>query len=82
MLEAYIGSNKDHGIYKLDGVMPKTDMLGGMCCELKWFEWVETASFLGHLPKLGLYLGSSINVGPAINAKILLPTGQMLGKST
>ena len=54
-LEAYVRSNIAHDIYKLDGEIPKTVMLGDtsaiiQCCKLQWFKWImfqdETASFL------------------------------------
>ena len=34
------------------------------------------------MPKLGHYLGSSIDVGPAMTAKILTENGQVLHRST
>ena len=44
-LEAYIRSNTAHDIFKLDGEVPKTVMLGktsdiSQFCELEWFKWV------------------------------------------
>ena len=55
-------------------------------CKLEWFEWVmfrdETASFPDDVLKLGCYLGPSIDVGPAMIAKILTVNGQVLHRST
>ena len=44
-LESYIRSNAAHGIYKLDGVVPKMIMSGKMTniiqfCEFEWLKWV------------------------------------------
>ena len=51
-------------------------------CELELFKWVmfqdETAPF----PDDGIYLGPSIDVGPAMTTKILTETGQVLHRST
>ena len=53
---------------------------------LEWFKWVmfqdETALFPDDLLKLGCYLGPSIDVGPAMTAKILMENGQVLHRST
>ena len=90
-LEAYIRSNTDHKIYKLDGGVPKTVMSGETSdishfCELEWFQWVmfhdETAPFPDDMLKLGHYLGSSVDVGPAMTAKILTENGKVLHSST
>ena len=43
---------------------------------------VETALFPDDVLKLGCYLGSSIDVGPAMTAKILTENGQVLHRST
>ena len=47
--------------------------------ELEWFEWVmlwhETAPFLDDVLKLFLYLGPSIDIGPAMTAKIFTANG-------
>ena len=54
-------------------------------CELEWFKWVmfqdETAPFPDDVLKLGHYLGPSIDVGPAMTAKILTENGQVLHRS-
>ena len=55
-------------------------------CKLERFQWVifhdETAPFLYEMLKLGCYLRPSLNVGPAITAKILTENGQVLDRST
>ena len=55
-------------------------------CELEWFKWVifldETAPFPDDVLKLGNYLGPSIDVGPAMTAKLLTENGQVLHRST
>ena len=42
----------------------------------------ETALFPDDVLKLGRYLGPSIDVGPAMTAKILTENGQVLHRST
>ena len=55
-------------------------------CKLEWFKWVMLWDEIALLPiyvlKLGCYLGSSIDVGPAMTAKILTENGQVLHRST
>ena len=55
-------------------------------CELEWFEWImfseETAPFPDDEQKLGHSLGPSIDVGPAVTAKILMKNGLVLHLST
>ena len=41
----------------------------------------ETAPFPDDALKLGCYLGPSIDVGPAMTAKILMKNGQVLHRS-
>ena len=91
-MEAYIRFNTTaHEIYKLDGEVPETVMSGKMSdisqfCELEWLGWVmfqdETAPFPDDVLKLGHYLGPSIDVGPAMTAKILTENGQVLHRLT
>ena len=86
-MEAYIRSNIAHEIYKLDGEVPKTVMSGetsdiSQFCKLEWLKWImfqdETAPFPADVLKLGCYLGSSIDVGPAMTTKILNKNEQVL----
>ena len=90
-MEAYTGSNATHNIYKLDEEVLETVMSGKISdishfCELEWFEWVlfcnKTAPFPDDVLKLGHYLGLSIDVSPAMTAKILTENGHVLHRST
>ncbi len=78
-------------IFKLDRDVPKTIMPGktadiSQFCETGLYEWVEffsaTVSFHDDLLVLEKYLGQSIDVGPAMTAKILNPTGKVVNHST
>ena len=55
-------------------------------CELEWYGWVKyrdnTAPHLQDKLKLGRYLGLSIDIGPAMRAKILKANGQVEHHST
>ena len=44
--------------------------------------WDETAPFPDYMVKLGIYLGTRIDVGPAMTAKILTQNGQVHYRST
>ena len=90
-LEAYIWSNVVYNIYKLDQEVPKTVMSGetsdiSQFCELVCFKWVmfwdETAPFPDSMLNLGCCFGPSINIGPAMTAKILTQYGKVLHRST
>ncbi len=54
-------------------------------CELGWYQWVKfcptTISPKDPLV-LGKYLGPSIDVGPAMTAKMMIPTGKAVHQST
>ncbi len=89
--DAYVQSHTAHDIFKLDGEVPETIMSCktadiSQFCELGWYEWVKfqstTVSFPEDLLLLGKYLGPSIHVGPAMNAKILTPMGEVVHRST
>ena len=86
-LEAYIRSNKAHDIYELQGEVPETLIFGETSnitqfSELGWYEWVcfgDTAvTYPGDKVVLGRYLGPSMNVGPALTAKMLKANGQVM----
>ena len=53
---------------------------------VEWFKWImfhdETAPFPDDVLKLGHYLGPSIDISPAMTAKILTENGQVLHRST
>ena len=83
-LKAYTRSNTAHELYKFEGEIPETVMSGetsdiSQFCKLEWFKWVmfhdETTPFPDDVLKLGCYLGPSIDVGPAMTAKILTENG-------
>ena len=89
-LESYKRSNPAHSIYKLDEIVPETIMSGKMSdisqfCEFEWFEWVmfwdKTAPYPNDHFRLGRYLGSSIDIGPALMAKITEENGHVLHRS-
>ena len=77
-LEAHIRSNTTHYINKPDGAVPKTVISGkssdiSQFYKLEQFEyyvWDEMALLPEDIPKLGCYLGSSIDIGPAMTTKI------------
>ena len=90
-LEAYIRSNTAHDIFQLRGDVPETVISGetsdiSQFCEFGWYEWVffrDTAvSYPDDREVLGRYLGPSIDVGPAMTAKILKENGQVVHRST
>ncbi len=79
-LKAYVCLNMAHNIYSLQGEVPETMMSGktldlSQFCKFAFYDWVmfcdEPIAFLDDNPMLGQYLGSAINVGPALTAKIL-----------
>ena len=89
-MEAYIRSNSAHEILKLDGKVPKAVMSAKTSdiiqfCELERFKRVmfqdETAPFLDDLFKVVCYLGPSMDVGPAMTAKILTENRQVFNRS-
>ena len=51
-------------------------------CELEWYEWVKFRDTAMQFPEddlvLGRYLGPSIDVGPALTAKILKSNGEVV----
>jgi hypothetical protein len=90
-LEALIRSHTSHGIYKLDGQVPETLVIGSTAdiseiAEFKWYQWVyfcDTAvGFLEDEEILGRYLGPSTDIGPAMAAKMLKVYGQTVVRTT
>jgi len=90
-LESYIRSNTAHDIYKLDGRVPETVVSGETAdispfCEFGWWDWVmfrdNTVSFPQDKKVLGKYLGPSIDVGPAMTARIMKENGEVVDRST
>ena len=90
-LEVYIRSNTAHDFYELDWEVPKTVVSGktldiSQFLRVEWFKWVmfwdETAPSPDDVPKLGHYLGPSIDVGQDMTPKILTVNEQVLHRST
>jgi hypothetical protein len=91
-MESLIQSNTAHDIvYELGGEVPETIMSGetsdiSQLCELGWYEWCKfrdvTAPFPQDKMKLGRYLGPSVDIGPAMTAKVLKSNGQVIHTST
>ena len=90
-LEAYICSNTTMDIFELDGMTPKTQMSGetsdiSTFCEFGWYQWVyfrdTSVDFPGNTLVIGRYCGPSIDVGPALTAKILRKNWQQVHSYT
>ncbi len=90
-LESYIRSHTAHDIFKLDGRVPETIVSGETAdispfCEFGWWEWVKFRDNAVAYPDdkliLGKYLGPSIDVGPAMTARIMKANGEILDRST
>ena len=71
--------------------MPETIVTGQTAdispfCKLKWYEWVKfcdtSQSFPNDVILLGQYLGPSLDIGPAMTAKILKANGKVVYQST
>ena len=76
---------------KLEGKAQETMVKGDTAdisqhCQHGWYEWLKfrdtPASFPTPKMQLGRYLGPSIDVGPAMTAKILKANGQVVHRST
>ena len=79
-LQAFIRSHTCTSNYELDGEAPETYVTGqtadiSQFCEHQWHDWVmfyDTAAvYPDAKPTLGRWLGPSLDVGPAMSAKIL-----------
>lgn len=86
-LEALIRSHTALDAYELQGQVPETIVSGQTAdispfVEYEWFEWVmwydREAAFLESKEKLGRWMGPSLDIGPAMTAKILKDNGQIL----
>eukprot|EP00804_Cyclotella_cryptica_P009101 CCRYP_003177-RA/>CCRYP_003177-RA protein AED:0.23 eAED:0.23 QI:0/0/0/1/1/1/2/0/629 len=91
VLESYIQSNTAHDIFMLSGEVPETIMSGetsdiSQFCEFEWYERVKFRDDAIQFPDDSLvlerYLGPSIDVGPALTAKILKQNGEVVHRST
>ncbi len=90
-LEMYICSHSVNSVYCLDGEVHEMYMSGetadiSQFCELAWYNWIMycpgTIDYPDKPLNLGKYLGSAINVGPAVSAKILQHNGKVVYRST
>ena len=90
-LEAFIQSNTSFKRYKTFGEVSETNISGetsdiSQFCEHPWYGWVKFWDTLVSFPDdkvvLGRYLGPSIDVGPAMTAKLLKANGQVVHRST
>ena len=90
-LESFIRSHTAHDIFKLDGRVPETIVSGETAdispfCEFGWWDWVmfrdNGVAFPEDKMVLGKYLGPSIDVGPAMTAKIMKANGEVVDRST
>ena len=90
-LQAYIRSNTAHDIFVLNGEVPETIMSGetsdiSQFCEFEWYQWLKFRDTAVSYPDdkviLGRYLGPSIDIGPALTAKILKSNGEVVHRST
>ena len=90
-LEAYIQSNTWNSRYANQDAVPATVISGetsdiSTFCQHSWYEWLKfrdtTIAFPDSKEVLGRYLGPSIDIGPAMTAKILKANGQVVHRST
>jgi len=90
-LEGYIRSHTALDIYELNGQVPETVLSGQTAdispfVECSWYEWVKYYDSLNSYPDgkevLGRWLGPSLDVGPAMTAKILRQNGHVIHRST
>jgi len=90
-LEALVRSCTCNDIYMTAGQVPETIMTGSTAnishiAEFGWFDWVMYRDNILSYPDdklvLGRYLGPATDIGSALTAKILQPTGQFVCRST
>ena len=90
-LEGYIRSHTAINSFELQGQVPEMVLSGQTAdispfVELPWYGWVyywdSKAQYPESKEKLGRWLGRSIDIGPAMMAKVLKPNGQLLHVST
>ena len=90
-LEAYIQSNTWNNRYINQGEVPETVISGetsdiSTFCQHAWYEWLmfrdTSAAFPDSKEVLGRYLGPSIDIGPAMSAKILKANAEVVHRST
>ena len=90
-LEAYVCSNTAHDIFILQGEVPEMVMLGetsdvSQFCDFAFYDWImlrdQPVAFPDDNLVLGRYLRPVINVGPALNAKIIKANGEVVYRLT
>ena len=90
-LEAHIQSLTSSDHFLLQGEVPDTMIKGetsdiSQFCQHAWYEWIKFRDTALSFPEpkmvLGRYLGPSIDIGPAMTAKILKANGQVVYRST
>ena len=91
MLEATIRAHTVHDIFELNREVSET-LVSGQTPDIspftqhEWYEWVKFRDTKAPFPDtkyaLGQYLGPSIDVGPAMTAKMLKANGQLLHRMT
>jgi hypothetical protein len=90
-LQAFIKPHTPGNHYKLEGECPET-VLSGETADISefavygWYDWVKfrdtTVPYPEDKLKLGLYLGPSTDIGPAMTAKILKGNGQFQNRTS
>jgi hypothetical protein len=90
-LEGYIRSHTAIDHYELQGQVPETIVSGQTAdispfVEYPWYGWVKYWDGKAQFPEpkevLGRWLGPSMDIGPAMTAKILKSNGQILNLSS
>ena len=90
-LEALVRSCTCNDIYMTAGQVPETIMTVTTAeishiAEFGWYDWVMYRDNIPSYPDdklvLGRYLGPATDIGSALTAKILQPTGQFVCRST
>ena len=90
-MESLIRSNTAHDIFELGGETPETIVSGetsdiSQLCELAWYQWCMYRDVSVAFPKdkqiLGRYVGPSVDIGPAMTAKIIKANGEVIHTST
>ena len=86
-LEAYIHSNMALDLYELQGQVPET-LLSGQTSDILpfvecgWYDWVFWYDTQAKYPEphevLGKWLGLTVDISPAMTAKILKDNGEVL----
>ena len=90
-LEGYIRSHTALDLYELQGQVPETILSGQTAdispfVECKWYDFIRWYDIKAQFPqpkeRYGRWLGPSLDIGPAMTAKILKENGQVIHLST